>query len=757
MLPNASPLPTPTLIPAQRRMRLPVTILALLIVALFVEVGFTRFVLNSNMLLLHRTPNGWQTLPAPRGFPDSMRVSGNGTIWLLSMDSGLIHWDGTRWQYSPDFTRHIGYLRPAFALDGEQVWAPSRGGMLHWDGANWRLDPEVTTGLDPSIVAGNGEVWVIDAAGKFSHLGHGHWDSRTLSLPGVDWSENTFKYQPKLARSTDGTLWLQRQRLFRFDGANWTPAPAASGDSQLIGAAGNRVWLSEPSGLRSISMDGKQSTLYTKSQIGIEPYNQILLAASAGPNTYFDTGRYTLEFDGLHWTKIPVPDGNGAVAATMSAGPDGSLWIVGTKNSPYFRAFRYAVPLMFLTPVAILIVGIWTVLRYRRRRIDQHQRVTQAVELATGEVPAELEAGARNLKSTSGFGLVILWVGTFVGYALLRKVWHHAPYWTIAVIALAIHLLITFERSLVKRKPQPSDPIGPGAPSRYDWAKSWKALAGAAALVLLVYADHLPILSFLRGYWLWIFVLGPALYHAAAIHLFSAAAKRGDYDAAIKIIRWANFYNPWAVEPLRISGHMLLLAGRYQEAEETLRRSLASSQARESYGLALENLGDTLAEQGRYNEAMRGYEAALLAFPWRRRTYRSMAEMALRRGQKPEQALDWIERIVDFAGLSWRQRKANGRPQDDYWSLKAWALARLGRASEASEAIQNALHHTNKNSAPDMAATHYRAGMAMQALGNESAAREHFKLAIQYDPHSRRGLLSEAALHDLDARRSVPA
>lgn len=756
MLPNSSPL-LPQQPKSHRRMRVPLLILALLIAALFAEIAFTRFALSSNILLLHRTANGWQTAPAPRGFPEKLRVSPNGTIWLLSMDSGLSHWDGAAWRPSPDFTRHPGYFRQDFALDGEQVWAPSRGGMLHWDGAKWSVDPTVTTSLGPSIVAGNGEAWVIDPNGKFSHFASGQWHSQTLAIPGIDWTEKVWALRPKLARSADGTLWLQRKRLWRFDGANWTAAPAARDapeDARLIGGAGDRVWLSDSSGLRAISLDGNEATLYSKTQIGVGLDNEISRAAPAGRNTYFDTNGAPLEFDGSHWSKIPVPDRG--VVATISGGADGSLWIAGRKASQYSALFKYVAYLIIVTPFAILAVFIWALLRYRRGRIDQHQRLTQAVEHATGEVPVELEAGARNLKITSGFTILILCAGTFVCFALLRKVWPHAPYWTIAVIALAIDLLLTFQQSLVKRKPRVSDPIGPGGPSRYDWAKSWRTLAGAAVLVLLVNADHLPILSFLRGYWLWILLLGPVLYRAVATFLFAAAAKRADYDAAIKLIRWANFYNPWAVEPLRITGQMLLLAGRYREAEETLRRSLASSQARESYGAALENLGDALAEQSRYNEATRSYEAALLAFPWRRRTYRGLAEMALRRGQKPEQALEWIEKIVDFSGLSWRQRKLNGKVQDDYWSLKAWALASLGRASEASAAIENALRHSKKT-APDMAATHYRAGMAMQALGNDSAAREHFQLAIQYDPHGRRGLLSQAALHSIDVRRTVPA
>jgi tetratricopeptide (TPR) repeat protein len=160
----------------------------------------------------------------------------------------------------------------------------------------------------------------------------------------------------------------------------------------------------------------------------------------------------------------------------------------------------------------------------------------------------------------------------------------------------------------------------------------------------------------------------------------------------------------------------------------------------------LEFLGEALMEQGRYDEAMRSYEAALHAFSWRRRPYRGMAEMLLRQGKKTEQALEWTEKIIDFTGLSTSQRKRNGRPQDDYWALKAWALARLGRRQEAESAIETALKATDKEVIPDLATTYHRVGMAMQALGNEVAARDYFKRAAELDPRGRRGLLAGAAM-----------
>ena len=128
-----------------------------------------------------------------------------------------------------------------------------------------------------------------------------------------------------------------------------------------------------------------------------------------------------------------------------------------------------------------------------------------------------------------------------------------------------------------------------------------------------------------------------------------------------------------------------------------------------------------------------------------------MAEMLLRQAKDPQKALQYVESIIDFAGLSRLEIQNNGRPQDDYWALKAWALASAGRSSEVAAAIENALKATSPKCLPDLATTHYRAGMAMQALGNVSEANEHFRRAVEFDPHGRRGILATAALRETSA------
>jgi tetratricopeptide (TPR) repeat protein len=740
------PLTQPT--PKKASLTAPMILMAVMSAALIFGVQWVRSLARSASPILHQTKSDWQQLPTPAGYPEKLRISNGGTVWLLTWGkTGLNRWNGSGWQYIKDTNRETKtvYHDGTFALDGEEVWYPAEKGVLHWDGQSWHSYSEVTPSQGASIVAGSGQVWIVDHTNQFFHFEKGKWTTKKLALPGM--RASTENDAPELARTNDGTVWLVSRMLWRLNGDIWLPVIADGkllDHVTLIGGARDRLWLSDATGLRWISKDAAGQS-YAEEQTGIPDDLTVDDITTNGKLTWFATFQGLFEFDGSNWRHIPNPSERVPGIHAVAAAPDGTLWAVGISPGGLFKNVRYLIFFAFLVPLGMMVALAWFLQRLRRRGLDQHQRVTQAVQHATGEVPVELEIGQRQL-SGAGWVWAVQIFGSGIGYYLLRRVWPQAPIWTIPVLFIAIHLVITFQQSLVKRKPQAWDPIGPGAPSRYDWGKTLKSVAGGLFLILIFSANRFPALHFLRGYTLWAVLAVVIGYKALALRVMHQAVRRGDYEGALKIIRWFHFYNPSGSEALRLSGHILLLAGRYPEAEDALRRSFTSSHAGATYGMALEYLGDTLLEERLYDEALRCFEAALHTLTWFRRPYRGMAEMLLRQGKDPQKALQYVESIIDFAGLSQLQIRNNGHPQDDYWSLKAWALASMGRSSEVAGAIENALKATSPKCRPDLAATHYRAGMAMQVLGNISEAQEHFRQAVEFDPNGRRGTLAKTAM-----------
>ena len=117
-------------------------------------------------------------------------------------------------------------------------------------------------------------------------------------------------------------------------------------------------------------------------------------------------------------------------------------------------------------------------------------------------------------------------------------------------------------------------------------------------------------------------------------------------------------------------------------------------------------------------------------------------------------ALECVEQILGPSGLSLNQRTSIRHSKDDYWSLKAWALAELGRGAEAEAAIAEAIRITNPKSRPDVATTYRRLGMAMKALDRQAEAEQYFLKARDADPHGKWSVLVRAMLGEKSVFRA---
>jgi Flp pilus assembly protein TadD len=492
--------------------------------------------------------------------------------------------------------------------------------------------------------------------------------------------------------------------------------------------------------------------------MGLPPDADVNQVSEAGGRTWVATNRSIVEFDGSAWRRLPLPENVHALTSPRPT-PGGELFAIGmTLRLGWWRSRLVEVLVVpLLLTLGILAVPVWIVRRHKRHQLSEHLRLQQAVAHATGAVPEEFARDERLLTKQSSWWSAIAAVSVLVvawaGYSIVRIFWPKAPSWMFLVIALALHALMMLGQSLVKRTPKPWDPIEPGSPG-FDWGPTRRALPGSLAVFFLMNIGAFP--KWMGDPVLWVLygIMAVTWHRTVENWLLIQAIKRGDYEGGLKVIRRFRFYNPDGAEALKRRGHLLLLAGRFREAEEVLRRAVAGLRSRNNQANALEYLGDALQEQGRPDEARRSYEAALHAAPGIRRPYRGMAELVLRQGRDPAQALEYVDRIVGQAGRSPIPSTISGQAKDDYWSLKAWALAEMGRGGEVAAAVAEAIRVTNPKSRPDMAATYRRLGLAMRALDRQAEADEYLKKARDADPKGRWSALASAALSERTVFRS---
>src|SRR5713226_3312352 len=135
-------LPKPEKTSIKRVLATPLIVLVVLVATFLAGIKWINLRGANSNPIFHHTQTGWQQLPAPSGYPESLRVSSNGTLWVRTWGkSGMSRWDGTAWQHSKstELGTKTSYMDSDFVLDGEQVWAPTDEGVLHWDGQRWQL------------------------------------------------------------------------------------------------------------------------------------------------------------------------------------------------------------------------------------------------------------------------------------------------------------------------------------------------------------------------------------------------------------------------------------------------------------------------------------------------------------------------------------------------------------------------------------------------------------------------------------------
>lgn len=186
----------------------------------------------------------------------------------------------------------------------------------------------------------------------------------------------------------------------------------------------------------------------------------------------------------------------------------------------------------------------------------------------------------------------------------------------------------------------------------------------------------------------------------------------------------------------------------WQNSERLFQRMISVT---EGNYMAHYNLGNLYGRQGKLDEAVRQYEAALRAEPNYADAQNNLGTVLLRQGH-------FDEAIAHHAAA------ARIRPEYLYCFNLANALASGGRSAEATARYQQALQLD-----PDSSAAHHNLGLVLQAQGRNEEAMAEFRAALKLQPDyesaehnlanrlADAGRMDEATAHYLAAIRLDPA
>jgi tetratricopeptide (TPR) repeat protein len=224
--------------------------------------------------------------------------------------------------------------------------------------------------------------------------------------------------------------------------------------------------------------------------------------------------------------------------------------------------------------------------------------------------------------------------------------------------------------------------------------------------------------------------------------------RRGDYDASLQACegfrRGGEVTAPYCFH----RGANLAHLGRLEEAEVWLRRNVVIQKDKRLLAVGFTTLGHLMLQAGRFDEAQECFETSLRHFPGRGSGYRSMAELCLLRRDSPAEALRWAKLAVG------REQAARALPPwlrkmnlGEDLAMLAWATADDSHnASEVARLVAEAVASVGASSVQSTAQVHYQSGCAYAELGDLRSSALHFEEAARVDLQGHWGRAARAAL-----------
>jgi tetratricopeptide (TPR) repeat protein len=701
---------------------------------------------------LHRFAGGrWIDLPAVRGGVENVAVSPSGAIWAMSPSGqAILRWDGDRWvRYS---AAQFGAKKAlGLALRDDEAWVATDDGIARFDGRNWRPDRTAPMTRAEAIAAGPSGVWLIDREANLAHFDGIGWSLENLrSTPaGADWDERLEDGRLQLWVAGDGGLWLLLGGLWRKDESGWRAYPVENVDwdsAVMLAHGGRNVWLRTPGYIFELTLNNSLGELYEPRDLPIDREYGLFDVAQAEGKTWLATSKSLLTFEAGKWRHHGLPPG-GTVVKEVAAASDGSVWVV-SENRPVWRIALWLAPPFGAATLALLAIGtlgaVWAGSASKKRWATHRAAIRAAGIILSPEEAAEeksLEKRDRGLfwklpLFLAGFPVLVgapKWVRLY-----FDGVWPDGPAWVswaVAVSPIAAVLAFVAVRWL------------------RQWSKPLPALATETLIIrwTLCLAVSSFFLSKLPS---WATALnGVAIAVAVLVLMRNTVAQRltnpllqsGDYDRALRRLRWLSFPRPTAWMAFQKATLLSALA-RHAEVERSYREAFAvSTNAKPPFrNHLLLCLGYTLTDLGRYEEAQRCLETVIDLGDFYGSARLGIADLLLQQSREPGKALSLVEESMRICSAGWYKAERMGN--------KAWALALMGKREEMSDPVTAALkgaeglHHVGA-----AASIRWRVGKALAAAERVPEAIEQFRAAFHADPRGHHGLLARAELANYGA------
>lgn len=679
---------------------------------------------------------------------------------------------------------------------GNQAWLyiiDSRiHSVLHFDGQTWQpldnieFSGNVTLFFGTRLADSSPIVFALDQSNDLYRL-----DLATETpFVNLDDGRSELQLSPKpydikttIGVTSDGDIYALDDVLIRYDGVAWSlltlPENVNLTELRIFDTINQQLWLRQDNTIWSFDVDEQQRQAYTPDDMGM-PDNTILYGvAYDGAKTLFATTNGIVTYDGERWflefeseTEAPIYE--------VAYGNYDQVWAI-TEGERYDNLVIQGVAVVALLVFFVAVIGFSGSILKRFLNLESSDKTRTIVEQAINEklptskdMKSQWEMGWRSvLVSISPLIFIaIIALIPFLAWGpdtinnleklvedisdLFDRFFPNAPAWVKDVIKRVLVAVLFFILGLpavlfaIMRTKDPEQ----RARLRRNIVATFVGIVAFGLFETLV--STTPTVLGVILIMVFVVLGGVFAYYLiyGTLRSPNAAIRRGDYNKVLEGIE-----NPKIAEstnPLLLwsTGSMLLLAGRFKEAEDMLRRAILNQ---DQIGVILStqfhpvaHLGAALLGQGRYDEARKSLEASLAINSKNGWAYLRLSDTYLFQGESPDTVLELLDKAYKHRSGNFMLYGAEKYVVNEIWANRAWALGLMGQSQEANDALEKAFDKFPEKFVPVYASLLWRAGKVMQVQRHRSKAREYFLKSLEVDPIGAYAERSRQSLKKLD-------
>jgi tetratricopeptide (TPR) repeat protein len=227
--------------------------------------------------------------------------------------------------------------------------------------------------------------------------------------------------------------------------------------------------------------------------------------------------------------------------------------------------------------------------------------------------------------------------------------------------------------------------------------------------------------------------------------------RKGDYAAALEAAEGFRLDGEVSAPYCFYRGSCLAHLGRLPEAEVWLRRNIElrkSDPEKRHIAIGYTTLAHLMLQAGRYDEAVECIEASIRQFADRSSPYRSMAEVILTRGGDAGDALRWANSAIDKVNAD---QKASAELRKltlgETLATQAWAIAAASHnAADVTRMTNEAVASAGSSSVSSTAQVLYHCARAFEELSDSARAGDYYQKLAALDVQGHFGRAARAAL-----------